>query len=98
MTQIAENKELSAVLGDLFDPDGSEIYLKPASDYVVPGQAVKYATVVEAARRRGEIAIGFRLAATERDASASYGVRVNPPKSMDVTLGPKDKVVVVAES
>ena len=30
MAQVSENKALSAVLVDLFDADGSEIYLKPA--------------------------------------------------------------------
>lgn len=98
MTQIAENKALAPVLEDLFDPDGSEIYLKPANDYVEPGKAVTYATVVEAARRRGEIAIGYRLASLERDAHEAYGVKVNPDKAATITLGLKDKVVVVAES
>ena len=98
MTQIAENKELALVLDDLFDPEGSEIYLKPANDWVQPGVFVSYATVVEAARRRGEIAIGDRLASLERDAAHAYGVKVNPSKSTMLTLGPADKIVVVAES
>lgn len=98
MTQIAENKELAAVLNDLFDPDGSEIYLKPANDYVEAGKFVSYATVVEAARRRGEIAIGYRLASLAHDAEHAYGVKVNPAKSTMLVLGPTDKVVVVAES
>ncbi|RYG64991.1 potassium transporter TrkA, partial [bacterium] len=34
MAQVSENKHLNAVFNDLFDSDGSEIYLKPASDYV----------------------------------------------------------------
>ena len=38
LTQISENRELDAVFADLFDPDGSEIYLKPAGDYVEPGE------------------------------------------------------------
>ena len=29
MSQVAENKDLGAVLQDLFDPDGAELYLKP---------------------------------------------------------------------
>jgi hypothetical protein len=85
------------VFTDLFDPEGSEIYLKPAKDYVETGQLVNFYTVVEAARRRGEIAIGYRIASELRDADKSYGVRTNPPKSTEVIFTPQDKVIVVAE-
>ena len=98
MCQVAENKDLFAVLSDLFDPEGAEIYLKPASDYILPGIEVSFATVVESARRRGEIAIGYRKASLARDSSASYGVRTNPPKTERATFGPDDKVIVIAEN
>ncbi|KAF0240555.1 MAG: hypothetical protein FD180_4886 [Planctomycetota bacterium] len=98
LSQISENKELHAVLADLFDPEGSEIYLKPATNYVAPGQPIRFHTVVEAARRRGEIAIGYKTAALRRDASRSYGVVVNPEKSVKVTLAAEDRVIVVAEN
>lgn len=97
MCQIAENKELHGVLADLFDPDGGEIYMRPATDYVAAGSTVSYATIVESARRRGEIAIGFRLNAEARSAETAYGVRVNPPKVTRVTLSADDKVIVVAQ-
>lgn len=61
MSQIAENKALNAVFSDIFDSEGSEIYLKPVTDYVQAGQPVNFYTVVEAARRRGEVAFGYRL-------------------------------------
>ncbi|MCA2001472.1 MAG: NAD-binding protein, partial [Chloroflexi bacterium] len=59
--QLSENSELEGVFADLFDPQGAEIYLKPIGDYVKTGAAVNFYTVVEAARRRGETAIGYRL-------------------------------------
>ena len=34
LTQVAEEKRLAAIFADIFDADGSEIYLKPAADYV----------------------------------------------------------------
>ncbi len=98
MCQVAENKALFAVLSDLFDPEGAEIYLKPATDYVRPDVEVSFATVVESARRRGEIAIGYRVHALARDADKAYGVRTNPPKRERATLGRDDKVIVVASS
>jgi voltage-gated potassium channel Kch len=97
LTQVSENKQLNAVFADIFDAEGSEIYLRPARDYVVDAREVTYATVVEAARRRGECAIGYRLAALAHDAAQAWGVVVNPAKSSAVRLSDDDKVIVVAE-
>lgn len=97
LTQISENKQLNAVFTDLFDSDGTEIYLKPAADYVRPGAAVTYATVVESARRYGQVAIGYRIRSEAGDARQSYGVHVNPRKSASVTLTAEDKVIVLAQ-
>ena len=97
LAQIAENKQLHAVFADLFDAEGAEIYLRPAADYVLTGREVSYATVVEAARRRGELALGYRLRSAASDAARSYGVRVNPPKSGRVTLAEGDRIIVLAQ-
>ncbi|WP_258052944.1 potassium transporter TrkA [Streptomyces sp. Ru73] len=96
LTQLTENRQLYAVFADLFDPEGSEIYLKPAGDYLVPGVQANFATVIEAARRRGETAIGYRLA-RHSDEPPSYGVRLNPAKTAPLTLGEDDAIVVLAE-
>jgi hypothetical protein len=97
MTQVSENKELNAVFTDIFDPDGSEIYLKPAERYITPGMPVSFYTVVEAAAQRGEVAFGYRLKSQSDDSSKAYGVYVNPVKSKMVTFAPGDSVVVLAE-
>ena len=88
---------MQAVFNDLFDPEGSEIYLKPAVDYVESGQPVNFYTVLEAARRRGEVAIGYRIASELHDAAKAYGVRTNPRKSAEITFAREDKVIVLAE-
>jgi hypothetical protein len=98
IAQVAETPHLNAVFADLLDPEGAEIYLKPASDYVAAQRPVPYAAVVEAARRRGEVAIGVRLAAEAADPARAYGVHLNPSKGLQLTLGPADRVVVLAES
>jgi ion channel POLLUX/CASTOR len=98
LAQIAENKFLNAVFTDLFDPDGAEVYLKPVEQYVRTGQPVSFYTLLEAARRRGETAIGYRRVALENDASQAYGVALNPVKSSTVTFQPGDKIVVLAEN
>ena len=97
LTQISENGELLDVFNELFQADGSEIYLKPAKNYVASDQKVNFYTVAEAARRRGEIAIGYRLQRYASDAEKAYGVRVNPPKAEIVIFKPEDKIIVLAE-
>jgi len=97
LSQVSENKELNAILADIFDPEGSEIYLKPASDYVSLGEPLNFYTVVEAGRQRGEVALGYRLRAQANDPSKMYGVKVNPPKSVPVTFAEGDRIIVLAE-
>jgi Trk K+ transport system NAD-binding subunit len=97
MAQFSENADLYAVFADIFDPDGSEIYLKPAADYVETGRPVNFYTVVEAARRRGETAIGYRILAEASEARLAFGVHTNPKKSASVIFGEGDKVIVLAE-
>ncbi len=97
MSQLSENAELFDVFTDIFDPEGSEIYLKPVSDYVVTGEPVNFYTVVEAASRRGETALGYRIASEATDAGKSYGIHTNPKKSEKVSFAPEDKVIVIAE-
>jgi Trk K+ transport system NAD-binding subunit len=97
LTQISETRELAQVFDELFAAEGSEIYLRPAADYVPVDRETSYATVVEAALRRGECAIGYREEAGAEDPGRDFGVRINPPKAERVTLGPGDRVVVLAE-
>jgi voltage-gated potassium channel Kch len=98
MSQLSENGKLFDVFTDLFNPDGSEIYLKPVTDYVATGQPVNFYTVIEAARRRGEIAIGYRIVSEMRDPAKAYGVRTNPKKLQEVTFSAEDKLIVLAEN
>jgi voltage-gated potassium channel Kch len=98
LSQLSENANLYDVFADLFDPEGSEIYLKPVTDYVAVGQPVNFYSVVEAARRRGEVAIGYRLISQLRNAEKSYGVRTNPKKSEQVVFVAEDKIIVLAEN
>ncbi|MEV0315694.1 CASTOR/POLLUX-related putative ion channel [Nonomuraea fuscirosea] len=96
LAQLAENRHLADVFGYLFDSRGSEIYPRPAGDYVTPGSEVTFSTVVEAARRRGETAIGYRDAATRND-PPHYGIVLNPDKTRPIVLAEQDSVIVLAE-
>ncbi|MCX6057828.1 MAG: NAD-binding protein [Chloroflexi bacterium] len=97
MAQLSESAELLGVFTDMFDPEGAEIYLKPISDYVVTGQPVNFYTVTEAARRRGETAIGYRLMSENHDAEKSYGIHTNPKKIEKVSFSAEDKLIVISE-
>ena len=98
MSQLSENAALLGVFTDIFDPEGSEIYLKPIGHYVATGEPINFYTVVEAARRRGEIALGYRLTSEANDSGKSYGVHTNPKKSLQVTFATEDKIIVIAEN
>jgi ion channel POLLUX/CASTOR len=95
--QISENAELADVLGDVLDAEGSEVYLRPAGLYLRPGSEASFATIVEAAARRGETAIGYRDGDHLHDASKNFGVVLNPPKSRSFIAGESCRVIVLAE-
>jgi len=97
LSQVSENKKLTEVFNTLFSADGPEVYLNDAALYVADGASVDFYTVLEAARRRGETAIGYRVAADARDSAKAYGVHVNPQKGEKVSFSTGDKVIVLAE-
>ena len=94
---MSESKELVNVFNDMFDADGSEIYLKPISNYVKTDVEMDFFTVLESAKRQGQIAIGYRIMSKQFEKDSSYGVVVNPVKTNKVTINTSDKIIVLAE-
>lgn len=92
MTQIAENRELTALFEDILDEEGSEIYMKPASEYVKTGVPVDFYTVTESAARKGHIAIGYKKI---RDGATE--IVTNPLKSEQTVYEKEDYMIVIAE-
>jgi len=97
LSQVSENKELTHVFKDLFSSTGSEVYLVPVEQYVSPGVGVTFYTVLEAARHRGETALGFRIAANAYRSDKRYGVTVNPLKTEVHSFSAGDKIIVLAQ-
>ena len=97
LSQLAENRHLHAIFRELFGSEGSEIYLRPASQYLQGEAEVDFYTVVEAAARRGETAIGYRDASCADLAAEGYGVRVNPRKSAVRRYAAGDQLIALAE-
>jgi hypothetical protein len=90
LTQISENRSLESVFNDLFDPEGAEIYIRPATYYLRPTTGHTFATAVEAARRRGDVAIGYRMA----DPGESHGIVLNPDKELPMPA--IDRLIVLS--
>jgi hypothetical protein len=98
MSQLSENRNLEKVFKVLFSSEGSEIYIRPMTDYIKLGSTVDFYTVLEAAAQRGETAIGYRLMKYADDKTRGYGVNVNPKKSDKHSFAENDQIVVLAEN
>ncbi|MBQ6627164.1 MAG: hypothetical protein IIX27_07740 [Ruminococcus sp.] len=92
MTQIAENRNIKPLIEDLLDEDGSELYMKPAVNYVKPDVEVDFYTLTESAARKNEIFVGYKTTV-----DGLPHVVTNPHKSEKVTLSENDLVIVIAE-
>ncbi len=95
LTQLARNYHLEQVFSELFDPKDSNIHVKPAADYLIPSRPANFATVIEAARRQDQTAIGYRIEASAGQAP-QYGIVLNPDKAAPLILGEADRVIVIA--
>ncbi len=101
LSQISENKELRIIFEILFSATNPSIFIKPAEYYVELGRPVNFYTVMEAARQRNEIAIGYKLHEVKPryagDSMLAYGVRVNPIKSNRIFFSEGDKIIVIGD-
>ncbi|MEN8251691.1 MAG: potassium transporter TrkA, partial [Bacteroidota bacterium] len=97
LSQVSENKYLMQIFDQLFKSEGNEIYLKPVNGYVKTGGEVSFNTVLEAACRKGEIAIGYRMLEDAQDENENYGIVLNPQKSKPVRFKEDDLIIVLSE-
>lgn len=98
VSQVSESKALNAAFADIFNVEGSEIYLRLASAYICLGHPVNFYTIVESARQKGQVALGYRLAAEATDPEKSYGIVLNPNKSAMIQFNEGDNIIVLAEN
>ena len=97
LAQLAENNELRGVFADLFDAEGVELVLVPASRYCPGGQETAYGDVVAAARAQGHVAVGLRIVSGAiADGIGGGTVLVNPPKARRLAFGDGDQVLILA--
>ncbi len=81
LSQLSENEKLTEVFDELFNSEGSEVYLAPAENYVKLGTPLDFYTVSASASKQGETAIGFRIGSKARSAADGYGVIVRTRRS-----------------
>ncbi len=97
ITQVSENKHLMRVFEDILDEDGSEIYMKPASNYIHVDEPVNFFTLTASGIQKGHTIIGYRKMSDEHNAAKSYGIQLNPSKPEVIKFSPEDKLIVLAD-
>jgi hypothetical protein len=98
LAQVTYEPRIRAVLEDLFQSEGSEVYIKDLALYVPLGQPTTFEHLVLAARARGESAMGVQI--YEDDAEKRYGFTLNPAgpaRTASFVPKAKDRLVVLAE-
>lgn len=97
LAQASENELMADIFDELLDEDGSEIYMRPVTDYIAIDRPVNFYTVTLAALIRGEVALGYSRATTlGHDPRNMGGVVVNPVKSEKVSFDPADRLIILA--
>lgn len=98
MAQISESRDIEKVYDDIFQEEGSEIYLKPASLYFesLPVQ-VCFADMMAIAQKRDEVCIGVKIKALETNKESNNGITLIPEKNTVYDLRADDSLVVLAE-
>lgn len=91
ITMVSENGEMRHVLHAILASEGAQVRLHPANWYVKTGVEVDFNTITEAALRRKESPIGYRI--MERPES----IVMNPKRTSKVVFGENDKVIVLSE-
>ena len=98
IAQISESRDIKRVYDDIFQEDGSEIYLKPASLYFehFPVE-VSFADLIGIAGHREEVCIGVKRKVLEGDDAHNNGVELIPEKNQRFVLEEEDCLIVLAE-
>jgi hypothetical protein len=98
MAQISESSDIERVYDDIFQEDGSEIYLKPADLYFESFPVeVTFADMMAIAQQRGEVCLGVKTIEHENDKTRNNGITLIPAKTSHFELQANDSLVVLAE-
>ena len=93
VTQICQSRELKLIFEELMREEGSEIYMRPAGNYLRTGVKTNIYTACEAAARQHEVLIGYR---TIDKASGELKIVTNPAKGTEIAFEDTDSFIVIA--
>jgi hypothetical protein len=88
LAMVAEQRDINAVLSELLSSSGAEIQLTSCLEYVKAGDHLNFYTIMARARKRSEVAIGFKAAI-----SLDKAGHADPPEFVDFVINPRDKAL-----
>ena len=97
LSQLSENVQLKKVFDVLLNSEGSEIYLKPAHQYMEIGKETDFNEVLANALEYGDTAFGYRKMKQEHSAEENFGIRINPKKDQKIIFAENDYIIVLSE-
>ena len=101
MAQVSEEPLALDVYDDLFQADGSELYIKPASYYFSfennDSITIPYGECVQAALLRKEVIIGLQINSEQKNRNKMFGINLIPSKNKEFTLTKHDGLIALAE-
>ena len=101
MAQVSEEPLALDVYDDLFQAEGSELYIKPASYYFeFNGEesiTIPYGECVQAAQLRNEIILGVQLSSENKNKDKMFGITLIPDKNDKFMLTKNDGLIALAE-
>ncbi len=101
MAQVSEEPMALDVYDDLFQAEGSELYIKPASLYFDFNQknsiTLSYGDCIQAAKLRNEIILGLQIHSNQRDKDNMFGIVLIPNKDDKFTITKEDGFIALAE-
>lgn len=87
LAQVALRRELNVVYAELFGASGAEICFRPAADYGIMGQQVRFRELKYISANRGEIVLGVRL--------EKGSIQLNPAQNKTYILKETDDLIVL---
>jgi ion channel POLLUX/CASTOR len=98
LAQLSEEPKLQKLYDDIFQQQGSEIYVKSAKLYFNHFPAyVNLVDLVKLAEQRNEICLGIRKGDELHNSNNNFGVKLNIPKQEQIEITEYDFLVVLAE-
>lgn len=97
LAQYQHNPHIKKIYEEILDEKGSEIYFKPAEDYIELGKEYNCYELTDICYAKGDIFIGYKLYDSTKNTRLKNGIDINPPKSTKIIFSKNDKFIVISE-